>query len=70
MNAKSFYIKTKGENAGQIVSIYGDSLTAGQNQIVSLNRGSQDGMERGHVMALWRAGAVVRDTPYPARAMV
>jgi hypothetical protein len=50
------------ELAGQIVSIYGDSLTAGQNQIVAINRGSQDGIERGHVMALWRAGATVRDT--------
>ncbi len=47
---------------GQIVSIYGDSLTAGQNQIVTINRGTQDGVERGHVLALWRAGAVVRDT--------
>lgn len=48
--------------AGQIVSLYGDSLTAGQNQIVSLNKGSQDGLERGHVLALWRDGNVVRDT--------
>ena len=42
--------------AGQIVSIYGDALTAGQNQIVALNRGARDGMERGHVLALWRDG--------------
>jgi hypothetical protein len=42
--------------AGQIVSIYGDSLTAGQNQIVALNRGAVDGVERGHVLALWRDG--------------
>lgn len=41
---------------GRIVSIYGDSLSAGQNQIVSLNRGAQDGLERGHVLALWRYG--------------
>ena len=32
------------------------ALTAGQNQIVAINRGSQDGLERGHVLALWRAG--------------
>ena len=42
--------------AGQIVSIYGDALTAGQNQIVALNRGARDGIERGHVLALWRDG--------------
>jgi len=47
--------------AGQIVSIYGESLTAGQNQIVALNRGSRDGMESGHVLALWRDGARVVD---------
>ena len=47
--------------AGQIVSIYGDALNAGQNQIVALNRGSRDGMERGHVLALWLAGRTTLD---------
>jgi hypothetical protein len=47
--------------AGQIVSIYGDSVTAGQNQIVALNKGSQDGLENGHVLALWRDGVRIRD---------
>lgn len=42
--------------AGQIISIYGEALTAGQNQIVALNRGKQDGLERGHVLALWQDG--------------
>ena len=53
--------------SGQIVSIYGDGLSAGQNQIVSLNRGTADGMERGHVLALWSAGAKVLDRTDPAR---
>ncbi|MBI5927564.1 MAG: LysM peptidoglycan-binding domain-containing protein [Aquabacterium sp.] len=47
--------------AGQIVSIYGEGLAAGQNQIVTINRGARDGVERGHVLALWRAGATVTD---------
>ena len=47
---------------GRIVSIYGDGLRAGQNQVVALNRGKRDGMERGHVLALWRAGANAVDT--------
>ncbi|MBB4845549.1 hypothetical protein HNP55_004101 [Paucibacter oligotrophus] len=47
--------------AGQIVSIYGDGLNAGQNQIVALNRGSQDGLERGHVLALWQKGRTAVD---------
>lgn len=47
--------------SGQIVSVYGDALSAGQNQIVALNRGSRDGLERGHVLALWRDGRRVTD---------
>lgn len=46
---------------GLIVSVYGDAINAGQNQIVALNRGSANGMEKGHVLALWRTGRVVRD---------
>ncbi|MBH9579487.1 LysM peptidoglycan-binding domain-containing protein [Inhella sp. 1Y17] len=46
---------------GRIISVYGDAITAGQNQIVALNRGSADGLERGHVLSLWRAGRVVKD---------
>jgi hypothetical protein len=29
---------------------------------VALNRGQRDGMERGHVLALWRAGSNAVDT--------
>lgn len=47
---------------GRIVSIYGDGLRAGQNQVVSINKGQRDGIERGHVLALWRAGSDVVDT--------
>jgi LysM domain len=52
----------KGAMEGRIVSIYGDAFSAGQNQIVALNRGTRDGMERGHVLALWRAGSQTLDT--------
>ena len=57
----------EGEIAGQIVSIYGDALTAGQNQIVALNRGEREGLQRGHVLALWRAGDRVVDKTDAAR---
>ncbi len=49
---------------GRIVSVYGDSLMAAQNQVVSINRGSRDGMERGHVLALLRDGERARDRTY------
>ena len=53
--------------SGQIASLYGDALTAGQNQIVALNRGSVDGMERGHVLALLRDGERSVDRTDPTR---
>ena len=56
--------------AGRIISLYGDAITAGQNQIVALNRGAKDGLERGHVLALWRAGVATVDTTVtPRQAM-
>jgi len=55
---------------GRIVSIYGDALTAGQNQIVALSRGRADGLERGHVLALWRDGARVPDRTDPQRPLI
>jgi len=56
--------------SGQIVSIYGEGLSAGQNQIVALNRGASDGMEPGHVLALWRDGKTLVDPTDPARALM
>lgn len=47
--------------SGQVASVYGEALNAGQNQIVTLNRGSRDGVERGHVFALWRSGKQATD---------
>ncbi|HSQ72644.1 MAG TPA: peptidoglycan-binding protein, partial [Rubrivivax sp.] len=56
------YMPHPGAVEGHIVSVYGDGLLAGQNQVVALNKGARDGMERGHVLALWRAGAAAVDT--------
>ncbi|MBC7718930.1 MAG: LysM peptidoglycan-binding domain-containing protein [Chitinophagaceae bacterium] len=48
--------------AGQIVSIYGSSVGyAAQNQVVVINKGSNDGMERGHVMAVLKDGERLKD---------
>ena len=60
----------QGAMAGQIVSVYGEALQAGQNQIVSLNRGTRDGMERGHVLALWRDGITAIDSTDPSRPTI
>lgn len=55
---------------GRIITIYGEAISAGQNQIVTINRGSNDGVERGHVMALWRDGARVPDTTDSAKPLM
>ena len=60
----------QGPLEGQIVSLYGDALTAGQNQIVALNRGAANGMERGHVLALIRNGERVVDKTDPGRPVI
>jgi hypothetical protein len=45
----------------RIVSIYGGVRQAGQNQIVTVNRGRNDGIDIGTVLELSRFGAVIPD---------
>ena len=48
--------------SGQIVSVYGSAVTyAAENQVVVVNRGSKDGLERGHVMAIRKDGQRLQD---------
>jgi LysM repeat protein len=47
--------------SGSVMSIYEGVAMAGQNSVVTLNRGKADGLDRGHVVSVWRAGGVVRD---------
>jgi nucleoid-associated protein YgaU len=49
---------------GQVVQVYGDSLIAGQSHVVAINRGTRDGLERGHVLAVLRDGERVVDRTY------
>jgi len=44
---------------GQVAAIYGGVNQAGRNSIVTLNRGTRDGLEVGHVLALYRNGGNV-----------
>ena len=47
---------------GAVVSMYGTSVAnAAQNQIVVLNKGSADGIERGHVLAILSDGQSLVD---------
>jgi nucleoid-associated protein YgaU len=49
----------KGKIEGRIVSIFGGITTSegGANSIITLNKGSRDGLENGHVLAIYRLGA-------------
>ena len=47
---------------GRIVSVYGNAVVnAGQNQVVTINKGSDDGMEPGIVLAILKDGARIVD---------
>ncbi len=47
---------------GAIVSMYGNAVgLAGQNQVVLINKGTADGIETGHVMAILKEGARMVD---------
>jgi hypothetical protein len=52
------YVPHAPENAifGRIVSAYGGVAEVGKGSIVTLNKGSRDGLEIGHVLALYRHG--------------
>jgi nucleoid-associated protein YgaU len=55
----------------RVVSIYGSAvINAAQNQVVSLNRGSRDGIEPGHVLAILSDGARVVDKTDANRPMI
>ncbi len=47
--------------SGQIISVIDGVSRVGQFQTVVLNKGEQDGLETGHVLAVYQAGKVVRD---------
>lgn len=45
----------------RIVSVYGGVTQAGQNQVISVNRGKNDGLDLGAVLELYRHGPIVQD---------
>ncbi len=53
---------------GRIVSVYGSAVVnAAQNQVVAINRGTRDGIESGHVLAILSNGGIVADTTLTSR---
>jgi hypothetical protein len=50
--------------SGRIIKIYGGLAEAGPQSIVTISRGSADGIEIGHVLAINRYGSVIKDSEY------
>ena len=46
---------------GRIIKIYGGLAEAGPESIISISRGSKDGIEVGHVLAISRYGRIIKD---------
>ncbi|MDD5612285.1 MAG: LysM peptidoglycan-binding domain-containing protein [Gallionella sp.] len=46
--------------SAKIISIYGGVSLAGQNTVVTLNKGERDGLQNGHVLALFRKNHSVK----------
>ena len=44
----------------RVISVYGGVSQAGQNTVITLNKGARDGLENGHVLALYHKGEVVK----------
>jgi nucleoid-associated protein YgaU len=57
------YLPRAPENniSARIISIYGGVSQGGQNSVVTLNKGARDGLESGHVLALYHQGEVVKN---------
>jgi len=46
--------------SASVISIYGGVSLGGQNTVVTLNKGERDGLQNGHVLALYSKGAVIK----------
>jgi len=47
---------------GRIISVYGNAVQfAAQNQVVAINRGTRDGIDSGHVLAILKNGETILD---------
>lgn len=51
---------------GAVMSMYGNAVgLAGQNQVVTINKGAADGLASGHVLAILRSGGQIVDRSLP-----
>ncbi|CAG0986449.1 hypothetical protein MTYP_02041 [Methylophilaceae bacterium] len=49
---------------GHIISVYGSVNEGASNSIITINRGRNDGLEPGHVLAIYREGTLVKNPKF------
>jgi hypothetical protein len=47
---------------GVVMNLLGGATVIGKDQVVAVNRGEINGLEVGHVLAIYKAGRIVRDS--------
>jgi hypothetical protein len=47
--------------SARVISVYGGVSQGGQNSVITLNKGARNGLESGHVLALYHKGEVVKN---------
>jgi len=50
----------EGKISAQVISVYGGVAQGGQNSVLTLSKGAREGLEVGHVLALYRKGEIVK----------
>ena len=65
------YVPHEPEGAvdARVLGIYSGVTHAGQNQVISINKGALDGIDVGTVLQLYTLGKTVRDTTQPSGGM-
>lgn len=58
----NFYLPRAPEKAisAKVISVYGGVSQAGQNAVITLNKGARDGLEVGNVLAIYRQGETIK----------
>jgi len=61
-DVNTYLPRAPGSNiSARVISVYGGVSQAGQNTVITLNKGKRDGLESGHVLALYRKGEDVKN---------
>jgi len=62
-DAASTYLPRAPESkiSASVISVYGGVSQAGQNTVITLNKGKREGLESGHVLALYHKGEIVKN---------